>query len=96
MVVPMREFVVDDVPWRVWSVTIDKAYTKSGREGYLGDLQNGWLCFESGEDRRRLAQFPDDWARLDDLQLAELLAKATAVPRRRSISGEFPLPERDT
>jgi hypothetical protein len=94
----MREFVDEKgVSWRVWSVTIDKAYTKSGREGYLGELQNGWLCFESGEDRRRLAQFPDDWAQLDDRQLTELLAQAALAPRRRnSISGEFPMPRSDT
>jgi hypothetical protein len=40
-------------------------------------LLNGWLCFESGGDRRRLTPVPPDWAQCDvrRLQLYQSLAE---------------------
>lgn len=91
---PMREFVDDTgTAWRVWSVAIDRAYGASARESYLGELRDGWLCFESSTERRRLARYPDDWHVLTDQQLAELLEQASPVPRRKSVSSEFELPD---
>jgi hypothetical protein len=84
----LREFEDSNgMAWRVWSVSIDHAYQQSGREGYLGELQHGWLCFESDSDRRRLAKYPADWEALSEEGLCELLAQATPTPRRR-LSGE--------
>jgi hypothetical protein len=39
-------------------------------------LQQGWLAFQSGDDRRRLAPIPDRWIDLDDLALVALLCRA--------------------
>jgi hypothetical protein len=39
-------------------------------------LQEGWLAFQSGNDRRRLAPIPHSWIRLDDAELIRLLARA--------------------
>jgi hypothetical protein len=47
-----------------------------------GPLAKGWLCFQSGTVKRRLAPIPDGWQELDGVQLAELCALASAVPPR--------------
>lgn len=43
-------------------------------------LLNGWLCFESGGDRRRLSPVPPDWAECDVGRLQ--LYQAVAEPAR--------------
>ncbi|HXQ77066.1 MAG TPA: hypothetical protein VN797_02610, partial [Gemmatimonadaceae bacterium] len=48
----------------------------------LGDYGEGWLCFESQQERRRLARFPDDWDRMSEADLCSLLSKAALVPVR--------------
>ena len=45
-------------------------------------LQNGWLCFERGVERRRHAPIPRDWSSLTDLELAQLWERARPVPLR--------------
>jgi hypothetical protein len=39
-------------------------------------LQQGWLAFQSGDDRRRLAPIPNRWIDLDDTALFALLSRA--------------------
>ena len=39
-------------------------------------LQDGWLAFQSGKDRRRLTPIPERWVTLDDEDLVRLLARA--------------------
>jgi len=39
-------------------------------------LQQGWLAFQSGDDRRRLAPIPHRWIDLDDTALVALLCRA--------------------
>lgn len=39
-------------------------------------LQEGWLAFQSGNERRRLAPIPENWIALDDEALIRLLARA--------------------
>lgn len=46
------------------------------------DLADGWLCFESVEIKRRLWPIPKGWERMDDVQLADLCAKAKDAPMR--------------
>ncbi len=63
-----------------------------GREWEVGDvvpsqwvgptLAGGWLAFQSGEDRRRLAPLPLYWAAAPELELRDLLAKAKPVAAR--------------
>ena len=81
----LRDFVDQDgVEWRVWSVTIDQIYSQGVRAGFLGALQDGWLCFEAASERRRLAAYPPNWYDMSNDELVELLGQATPVPRRRS------------
>lgn len=44
-------------------------------------LANGWLCFESRGERRRLAPIPLGWERMTDSELEALCAWAAVVPR---------------
>lgn len=73
--------------WRVWNVSREMLETRTA--DYLGpEFQAGWLVFqrEGADERRRLAQFPDDWASLTPPQLEHLCARAqpvVAAPRGR-------------
>lgn len=42
-------------------------------------LQDGWLAFQSGKDRRRLTPIPEQWATLGDEELVRLLARANRL-----------------
>ena len=46
------------------------------------DYGTGWLCFESGADRRRHAPVPADWTSWDDARLEACCRDATRVIRR--------------
>lgn len=76
------------IEWRVWPVTPDQIQPRTAVEDYLGDYGEGWLCFESASERRRLASFPADWADMDDAGLEELLARASVVGARRQVQAE--------
>jgi len=39
-------------------------------------LQGGWLAFQAGPDRRRLAPIPDLWSTFPEEELLRLLARA--------------------
>lgn len=86
----VRDFVDEKgVKWRVWPVLRSSIHPKTAAEDYLGDYGEGWLCFESQHERRRLARFPDDWDKMADGDLCKLLARAAVVPTR-SGSGRTP------
>ena len=79
----VRDFVDEkNVKWRVWPVLGASSHPKTAVEDYLGDYGDGWLCFESPHERRRLAHFPDDWDRMPDKDLWKLLILAAVVPVR--------------
>lgn len=40
------------------------------------ELQQGWLAFQRGGDRRRLVPIPENWSTLDDETLLLLLERA--------------------
>ena len=42
----------------------------------------GWLAFETGGEKRRLAPYPPDWVGFTDGQLVDLCAQASEVRRR--------------
>jgi hypothetical protein len=88
-----RQFVDDDGSvWAVWDVypsriweslsTSATGMTTRVRTGPLHQaLAAGWLCFESGERKLRLAPIPASWDALATADLAELRKSATAVHR---------------
>jgi hypothetical protein len=88
----VRDFVdPSGVSWRVWPVTPEALQPKTAAEDYLGDYGEGWLCFESASERRRLARYPTDWERLSDEELGTLLGTAAIVPPRKSTHYPPPL-----
>jgi hypothetical protein len=46
-----------------------------GRSDHMTSKE-GWLCFESHDERRRLTPIPNDWKRCDDAQLEAYLREA--------------------
>ena len=93
----VRDFVdPKGVKWRVWPVTPTSIHPKTAVEDYLGDYGDGWLCFESNAERRRLASYPPKWDTLSDDGLLQLLKSAAVVPQGRktpaSASGDAPVP----
>ena len=55
----------------------DRRLTVGGRSERIGAA--GWLCFEAGEERRRLSPIPEDWRRVDDTQLEAYMRSARQV-----------------
>jgi hypothetical protein len=49
-------------------------------------LTDGWLCFESAGDRRRLQPIPAEWSSMPDAQLTDLLGQARPAGRRQTSS----------
>jgi hypothetical protein len=81
----VRDFLdAGGVTWRVWPVTPDALQPRTAAEDYLGEYSEGWLCFESASERRRLSNYPRDWERLADAELCTLLATAKVAPGRRT------------
>jgi hypothetical protein len=77
--------------WRVWDVfpTRGDLSEKTGDGHSRSSLKDtafaqGWLCFESGEHKRRLAPIPPDWHFRDKTLLEQLCSTATPVPVRRN------------
>ena len=81
----VRDFVDGNgVSWRVWPVKPEALQPRTAAEDYLGDYGDGWLCFESATERRRLAMFPREWEGLSQAELCALLDTAAVVPKRKS------------
>ncbi len=85
----VREFTDrKGVDWQVWDVTPSHFHPVTRGEDYMGSLQDGWLVFQSGPDKRRLAApYPADWATMPLAELEALLKRALTVIRRSSRSG---------
>lgn len=88
----VREFTDSrGVEWRVWDVTPAHMHPVTRGEDYMADLQDGWLAFESGREKRRLeSPYPARWMTASLPELEELCRRASLVVRRRarSASGE--------
>jgi hypothetical protein len=67
----MREFEDQDgTRWTVWDTV------PANTIGFTGDYRRGWLTFDNGTDRCRLAPIPLDWADLPPERLTLLLRVA--------------------
>lgn len=54
----------------------------SARRHLPAEMAEGWLCFESGSEKRRLAPIPPAWDQLTDGELERLMQHAQrATPR---------------
>lgn len=79
----LREFI-DSVGtlWTVWSTV------PSSRSSVPESLREGWLTFESGNERRRLAPIPRSWEEATEERLHLFCAAAELLdPSRKSNPG---------
>ena len=73
----MREFQDDTgARWIAYPVNSTARSELAGR-WLPGPYQGGWLVFESGERKLRLAPIPSGWHDMTDAALRKLLATAT-------------------
>ena len=86
----LREFVdKDGTAWRVWDVDPTTAQPPPMRGHGRPTPVQGWLCFESGAERRRLSPIPKDWSSSDADTLEKLCRRAEPVPRlARGFNGQ--------
>ena len=86
---PLRELQDTDGPtWRVWDTVPDTT------SGLLGDYRGGWLTFDNGRERRRLAPVPSDWVEMSDDRLRLLLRVAERYERAERVEADRPREER--
>jgi hypothetical protein len=57
---------------------------KSPRASVAQEFANGWLCFETPGEKRRLAPVPESWDRADDETLQQWCVTATPALRRNT------------
>jgi hypothetical protein len=58
---------------------VDRRKVRESRVVVPDRLQKGWLAFQSGRERRRLAPIPKEW---DEMTVAELLDLLNQADRR--------------
>jgi hypothetical protein len=68
------------IEWTVYEVNPTSGQWRS-IESLPDCYRNGWLCFESASEKRRLLPLPAGWADLAHEQLSELLVDAVQVRR---------------
>jgi hypothetical protein len=59
-----------------------------GRTSLPTHSSAGWLCFESGVERRRLRPIPEDWNRCDEAVLRNYCRDAAPVQAPRSAANK--------
>jgi hypothetical protein len=86
--------------WKVWNVeptrverrkappaiprVIERRRRSEPRALLAGDFADGWLAFETTDEKRRLANYPEEWVAMNDAELEQLCSKAKVgrPPRR--------------
>lgn len=85
----VREFTDSRrVEWRVWDVTPQHLHPVTRAEEFLSHLQDGWLAFDSGTQKRRFqAPYPANWTTMSIASLEALCQRAVPVPKRPAPTG---------
>jgi hypothetical protein len=90
----LRQFTdARGISWRVWDVwptRMSQSATATNVSDMVvafpdRDFVDGWLCFESSAEKRRLAPIPPEWETCEPCVLEELCMRAgfiTPTPRR--------------
>jgi hypothetical protein len=81
----VREFTDDEArPWRAWLVVPGRSRASSNGGKFLGDFQDGWICFEGvgRPARRRLPYRQANWPNISDEELKKLVGQAIDAPIR--------------
>ena len=71
-------------PWRAWTVVPGQSRASSSGRQFLGDFQDGWICFEGlgTSARRRLPCRQSTLANVSDEELQRLLQRSIDAPVR--------------
>jgi hypothetical protein len=74
----------DGALWNAWSIAPDRPESWNTKAAHFlpTGMTEGWLCFECGDDKRRLSPVPDGWDALSDEELRAMCASANPVVRR--------------
>lgn len=83
----VREFTDNSGhPWRAWPVIPGLSRASASGRNFLGNFQEGWICFEAIDSaaRRRLPRRQTSWASVTDDELQRLLAQAIDAPGRET------------
>ena len=83
----VREFKdITGRPWRAWPVIPGLSRASASGRRFLGDFQEGWICFEGLDStaRRRLPRRQTSWASVTDEELQRLLSEAIDAPGRET------------
>jgi hypothetical protein len=67
--------------WRVWNVVPQHGWDDTLTPG----LGGGWLCFEHGDEKRRLSPIPGGWESAGADAMERYLHEASPVPRREKV-----------
>lgn len=81
----VREFTDETgLAWRAWPVVPGLSRASASGRSFLGNFQDGWICFEglSTTARRRLPCRRPNWSAITDEDLRHLLAQAIDAPER--------------
>jgi hypothetical protein len=81
----VREFTDETgLPWRAWPVIPGLSRASASGRSFLGNFQDGWICFEglSTTARRRLPCRRPNWSAMTDEDLRHLLTQAIDAPER--------------
>lgn len=75
--------------WQVWDVVPGREEAEFGTRSakFLPpEMAEGWLCFEAGDQKRRLSPCPTGWEERDDDGIHELCEHALPVLGRRTVT----------
>jgi hypothetical protein len=77
----MHRRVTDDHQnvWDIWEVNVSGS---TRRIVVPDEMQSGWLAFQCGDDRRRLAPPPAAWGEMSDTALLQLMSQAMPIRPR--------------
>jgi hypothetical protein len=73
--------------WRAWPVIPGQRRASASGRNFLGNFQNGWICFEGMDSsaRRRLPHRETSWASVTDDELQRMLGQAIDAPGRETL-----------
>jgi hypothetical protein len=86
----LREFTdATGREWRAWPVIPGLDRRTGSDRRFLGEFQEGWICFEALDSsaRRRLPCREPKWAELEPTHLQQLLDKSIEAPVRKPHGG---------
>jgi hypothetical protein len=91
---PARTFTDrSGVRWTVWEVIPGRHNPVSGRSSTLPvEMSGGWLCFDSGAEKRRLYPIPPGWEDFPDEKMELLCRAGLPVSRRPEAAAPEPAP----